>query len=99
MRLAAAVCGSSITGGRIAAGVLVVHVDAQDRGQQVADVLAGLELVGRAGFGTVAGGDVEEAVGAEVDVAGVVAALEPGEDDLLALGDGPRRVGGRDAEA
>ena len=54
--------------------LLAVHVDAQDRRQQIADVLAGVERVGRVRAGAVAGGDVEEAVGAEVQVAAVVAA-------------------------
>ena len=47
---------------------------------------------GGLGLGGVAGGDVEHAVGAEVQVAAVVPALQEGEDDLLARRVDPRRV-------
>ena len=56
------------------------------------------ERVGRVRVRRVAGGDVEHAVGAEVEVAAVVAALQEGEDDLLARRVDPRRVGVRDRE-
>src|SRR5581483_7056823 len=75
-----------------------VHVDPQDGGEQVGDVLPGVERVGRVGAGRVAGGDVEHAVGAEVEVAAVVAALQEGEDDLLAGRVDARRGGARDRE-
>ena len=78
--------------------VLAVHVDPQDGGEQVGDVLPGVERVGRVGAGRVAGGDVEHAVGAEVEVAAVVAALQEGEDDLLARRVDPRRVRPGDRE-
>ena len=57
-------------------------------------------LNGSGGFGVagVAGGDVEHAVGAEVEVAAVVPALQEGEDDLLARRVDPRRVGLGDGE-
>ncbi len=50
------------------------------------------------GFAAVAGGDVEHAVGAELDVPAVVPALQVGEQDLLARRVDPRRVGFRDGE-
>ena len=58
-------------------------------------------LKGSGGFGVagVAGGDVEHAVGAEVDVAAVVAALEEGDEDFLAGRVDPRRLCLGDREA
>src|SRR5262249_21396657 len=79
--------------------VLVVDIDAQDRGKQVADVLAGVERIGRIGAGAVAGRDVEHAVIAEVQVTAVVSAAQKGDEDFLALRIDTRRVGVADAEA
>src|SRR5439155_22619435 len=56
--------------------IFLVHVDAQNGTEQIADVLAGVESVGRVGSGAIAGGDVEAAVGAEVQVAAIVAACQ-----------------------
>ncbi len=81
------------------AGVGSVDVDAQDRREQVADVLAGVAAVGRARVAAVAGGDVEIAVGAELQAAAVVAAGGPVDHDRLALGVDTRRVGVGDLEA
>ena len=68
----------------------LVHVDAEHGGEQVGNVLAGLEAVGDAA--AVAGADVEEAVGAELQTAGVMAAAGPLEDDLLAIRVGDQRI-------
>src|SRR5262245_53565217 len=70
----------------------MVHVDPQDRGQQVRDVLTRVEWVRRGRARGVAGGDVQHTVGAEVDVAAVVSALQEGEYDLLAGRLDPRRL-------
>ena len=56
-----------------------IDVDAQDRRLQVAHVLARVAAVGRKAVAAVAGGDVEIAVGAELQVRAVVAAGDPGE--------------------
>ena len=78
--------------------VLPVHVDPQDGREQVGDVLPRVERVGRVRVRRVARGDVEHAVGAEVEVPAVVAALQEGDDDLLARRVDPRRVGLGDPE-
>ena len=70
----------------------VVHVDPEDGGEEVADVLAGVEGVGRGRAGGVAGRDVEEAVGAELQAAPVVPAGEPSDQDRLARRVDARRV-------
>src|SRR5260370_5577666 len=64
----------------------IVHIDAQDLAAHIAKVLGGLVPVRDAA--AVAGADVEHAVGAELEAAGVVAAGRPPEQDPLA-----RRVG------
>ena len=59
------------------AGVAAVDVDAQDRRQQVADVLPGFQAVRRVRRLGVAGGNVEHPVRAKVKRAAVVSASEP----------------------
>ena len=77
-----------------------VHVNAQDGREQVGDVLAGLaQVVGRVRLGSVAGGNVEVAVGAEGEGAAVVAAAEPADDGVLARGVEAQRVERRGGEA
>ena len=70
----------------------MIHVDAENRGKQVADVLAGIERVGRVGRSSVAGRNVEKTVRAELEAAAVVPAGRPGEDDLLRRRVGMRRI-------
>src|SRR5437879_4269352 len=72
------------------AAVGPVDVDTQDAAEQVADVLAGLQLVGDTA--AVAGADVEVAVRPEAEAAAVVAARGPFDDHLLAGNVGPGRV-------
>ena len=59
--------------------ILPVHVDPQDRGQQVAHVLSGPQPVGRLVKPAVAGGDVETAIGAEDEATTVMSSPLPGE--------------------
>jgi hypothetical protein len=62
-----------VRGDRVRAAVGgAVDVDAQDGRQEIGDVLAGLELVGRRGVLAVAGRDIREAVIPEVEVAAVM---------------------------
>ena len=65
------------------ARVLVIDVDAENGRQQVADILSGVEGIGRVRVGAVAGRDVEKAVLAELEIAAVMAAGQPGDDDFL----------------
>ena len=46
--------------------VRMIHVDAQDGRQQIADVLSGVQRVGRGGDLGVPGGNVEHAIGTEL---------------------------------
>ena len=82
----------------LSARLVAIHVDPQDRGEEIGNILPRFEGVGRVRVGGVAGGDVEHAIGTEVDVAAVVPALEEGEHDLLAGRVDARRIGIRDAE-
>jgi hypothetical protein len=75
-----------------------IHVDAEDFGQQRTHILADSELIGRVRVGGVAGGNVKEPVGTKMQIAAVVPALQPTDDDLLALRLGPRRIGAADVE-
>ena len=64
------------------AGVAAVDVDAQDRCQQVADVLPGFQAVRRVRRLGVAGRNVEHSIRTEVERAAVVSASEPFEQHL-----------------
>ena len=64
------------------AGVTAVDVDAQDRCQQIADVLTGFQAVRWVRRLGVAGGNVEHPVRTEVERAAVVSASEPFEQHL-----------------
>src|SRR5579884_231381 len=55
-------------GVRFAVG-LVIHVDTQDRGEKIADVLTGVEDIRWIWVGGIAGGDVKVAVGPKVQIA------------------------------
>src|SRR5262249_19855255 len=58
-----------------------VHIDAKDRAGQVAEVLAGVALVGDAA--AVAGADVEVAVATKLEAAAIVPTRRPGDYHLL----------------
>ena len=70
---------------RLALGVLAlfVHIDPQDRAEQVTDILACLQTVGRGRVGGVSGGDVQEAVLAKVQITPVVSAAQPSQQHTL----------------
>ena len=78
-------CEKRIAGGDAIglAAVRVVHVDAQDVAEQVAEVLPGDQWIGRRRNFAVPGGKVEQAVIAEGDRSAVVPATAPGEQHLL----------------
>src|SRR5690349_21715253 len=63
------------------AGRRIVHVDAQQLGENAAEILTDVELVGNAG--AVAGDNVKIAIGAELQTAAVMAAAGPLEDDFF----------------
>src|SRR5262249_6980175 len=67
-----------------------VDVDAQQGGEQVADVLSGVQTVGDAA--AVAGAEVQVAIRPEANAAAVVAARRPGQQDGLRFRVGARRV-------
>ena len=71
----------------------MIHVDAEHRGKQVADVLAGVERVRRIGRSRIARRNVKETVRAELEAAAIMPAGEPGDDDFFARGIHLRRVG------
>ena len=77
----------------------MVHVDAQDRRKQVADVLSGVERVGRVRRSGVARRNVEAAVGAELEAPAIVASGDPRDDDLFARRINLRRLALRHREA
>ena len=80
-------------------GVGAVDVDAGNAREQVGNVLARDERIGRFGRAGVACAEIEHAVGAEAEVAAVVAALQP-RDDHVAGGEIEARDGiGGDFEA
>src|SRR5262249_18044463 len=70
-----------------------VHVDAEDGGEEVADVLASLAPIGRIGSAAVAGRDIEIAVRTELERAAVVATGRPRLEDFFALEVDGRRIG------
>src|SRR5262249_20434194 len=65
------------------AAVVFIDINAQDRRQQVANVLAGVQAVGDAA--AVAGREVEVAVWSEADAAAVVTSRGPLHEDALGL--------------
>ena len=58
----------------------VIDVDPHDARQKIVEPLAGLMGIGRHRRRGIAGGEIEHAVGAEVEVATVVTARRPGDD-------------------
>ncbi len=78
--------------------VFMVHVDSQDGTQEIADVLTGIQPIRRVGAGGVSGGDIEIAVAAEMQIAAIMTAGQPGDQNLFAGRIAARRIGVRDAE-
>ena len=63
-----------------AAFVLGIHINTQNAAEQIADVLAGLQAIGRAGRGGVAGRNIQHAVQPEAQATAVMATADPGDD-------------------
>ena len=74
------VCRDSI----FLAFIRVVHVDAKNRGKEIAGVLAGLQRIGRIRAPAVAGRNVEVAVRTELQATAIVAARQPRDEDNFA---------------
>src|SRR6185437_8367463 len=79
--------------------LLMVHIDPQDGGEKIGDVLPRVERIRRVRVPSIARGNVEHAVGAEVEVASVVPTLKEGKDDLFARRIDAWRVRLTDGEA
>jgi len=62
----------------------MIDIDSEDRGEQIANILASVVSVGRVGIGPVARGDIKAAVLAELQTAAVVPAGQESELNLLA---------------
>src|SRR5207248_1558594 len=84
--------------GVVLATLAAIDIDPQNRRKQVGNILARVKWIRRVWVCRVASRNVEQAIGAEVEIAGVVTALEKGEDDDLARRINPWRLGIRDSE-
>ena len=73
-----------IDGDRVGAvGLRPIDVDSQYRGQQVADVLPGVEAIGRKSGAGVTGRDIQHSVRTELQAAPVMPARLPGDDQFF----------------
>jgi hypothetical protein len=70
----------------------MVNIDPQNRGEEIAQVLAGALRVWRGGAGAVSRGDIEIPIGSKGQAAAVVPSSEPSEQNRLALGLDPGRI-------
>ena len=75
---------------------LLVDIDPQDRAGEIGEILSGEVEIGDAA--AVAGGDVEVAIGTELQAAAIVSARGPLQQDLLTLGVAARRFTRQHAE-
>ena len=71
----------------------MIHINAQNLGAEIIDILAYLKRVGWVGVSIVAGRNVEVGVGAEFQASPIVAASGPGNQNLLGFGVNGGRVG------